>query len=138
MARQSVRIRLQAAIVIMMFAVAVAGTLAGCAGGPSGTGAAAGWVYQPIGGGQPIVSASDTPPAGYEPVRGAVVKIAGYPELTMTTGADGAYLILNIPPGTQVLVVEAPKEPPLQFSIPIIAGRVTMGSGHEEGGGGIT
>ena len=118
-------------------ALAMVGGLSGCGGEASGSGAAAGWVYQPTGGGPPIISASPTPPAGYEPVSGATVSIDGHPELTVTTGNSGAYLITNIPPGTQTLVVAVPGQTPLRVSIPIIANHVTLGSGHEEGGGGI-
>lgn len=113
---------------------------AGCGGGGTcGTcpGAAAGWVYQPVGGGAAIVSADLTPPVGYEPVpAGTAVWIDGYPELTTTTDADGRYYIVNIPSGTHVLVIEAPAGT-IRLSIPIICGRITLGGGHQEGGGGL-
>lgn len=112
--------------------------LAGCGGGGVPAGAAGGWVFQPIGGGQPVVLASPTPPAGYEPVAGATISIEGHPDLTMTTGPDGGYMILDIPPGDQTLVVEAPGQPVQSYSIPIIANQITWGTGHEEGGGGIS
>lgn len=123
---------------VTAIAVTLAVTFAGCGGGLDVFGGAAGWVYQPIGGGQAIVSASDTPPAGYEPVVGAVVRIDGYPQLTTTTDSNGYYYIANIPPGTRTLVVEVPGQAPLRLSIPIIGCRITLGSGHQEGGGGIS
>ena len=130
----------RSAVVIMVMAAFAIVLVAGCGGGGTCTdctGMAGGWVYQPVGGGTPIVSASPTPPAGYEPVpEGTVVRIEGQPDLTTTTDANGLYFISNIPPGTQVLVVEAPGGT-IRLSLPIICDRVTIGSGHEEGGGGI-
>jgi hypothetical protein len=118
-------------------ALFVVGGLSGCGGDANAFGEAAGWVYQPTGGGQPIISASPTPPAGYQPVSDADVSIDEHPELTNATDDAGAYLITNIPPGTQTLVVTVPGQTPLTVSIPIIANHVTLGSGHQEGGGGI-
>ena len=120
------------AIAAVLVAAAV---LSGCGGGDAGTGGAAGWVYQPIGGGQPIVSAVATPPTGYEPVVGAVVTIDGYPDLTSTTGSGGEYLIMNIPPGSQGLTVTVGGTPVVSLSIPIVADQITLGGGHQEGGG---
>lgn len=128
------------AIAIMVMAAFTTVLVAGCGGGgtcPTCTGAAAGAVYQPVGGGTAIVSARSTPPAGYEPVpEGTVVRIEGFPDLTTTTDENGRYLISDIPPGTQELVVEAPAGT-IRLSIPIICNQVTVGGGHEEGGGGI-
>ena len=127
---------LMVGLVVGMLAVVIAG----CGGGATCVvcpGAAAGWVYHPIGGGPPIVSARSTPLPGYEAVAGATVRIADHPALTTTTNANGHYYISDIPVGAQELVVEVPGQPRLVLSIPIIAGRVTMGSGHEEGGGGV-
>jgi hypothetical protein len=126
-------------VVIMAMAAFIIVLVAGCGGGGSCTtctGAAAGWVYQPVGGGTAIISARSTPPAGYEPVpEGTVVRIEGQPDLTTTTDANGRYLIIDIPPGTQELVVEAPAGT-IRVGIPIICNRITVGSGHEEGGSG--
>ena len=127
---------LMVGLVVGMLALVIAGC-GGRAARLVGTGAAAGWICQPVGGGQPIVSASPTLPPGYEPVVGATVSITNYPALTTTTNANGHYYISDIPAGAQELVVEVPGQPRLVLSIPIIAGRVTMGSGHEEGGGGV-
>lgn len=109
--------------------------LAGCGGGGITLGGAHGYVYEPIGGGTAIISASPTPPAGYQPVpAGTVVRIEGFPDLNTVTSATGEYLILGIPPGAQTLVVEAPGGD-IRISIPIIAGQITEGTGHSQGGG---
>ena len=122
---------------ICFMALTAAAGLAGCGGDTNPLGGAAGWVYQPEGGGQPIISASPTPPAGYVAVPHATASVVGYPELTVSTGSDGGYLITSITPGTQTLVVQATGQAPLAVSIPIIANQITLGSGHQEGGGGI-
>lgn len=131
---------LQRSAIGLVCVVFVAVLAAGCGGGGTCTdctGGATGFVYQPVGGGTAIISANPTPPDGYEPVpEGTVVRIDGYPELTTTTNENGLYLILNIPPGTHTLVVEAPAGD-VTLNIPIICNRITIGSGHEEGGGGV-
>jgi len=122
--------------IVVVLALGLA--IMGCeGGGGTDTGAAAGFVYQPIGGGTPIISASAVPPPGYEPVVGATVFIEGFPGLTTTTNANGRYYIPGIPPGQQMLVAQVPGQPDLRVSIPIIAGHVTLGTGHDEGGGGV-
>jgi hypothetical protein len=113
--------------------------LNGC-GGDAGScdyGGARGYVYQSTTGCVTIISASPTPPAGYEPVpAGTVVRIQGYPDIHTTTDASGFYYLPQIPAGLQVLVVEAPCGEIIQ-DLPIIPGRITEGGGHQEGGGGI-
>jgi hypothetical protein len=126
----------QICCIVIVCTLVVGLILPGCGGGgPSGTGCAQGYAYQPIGGGTAIISASSTPPTGYEPVpEGTVVRIDGYGQLETTTDEDGYYLICDIPPGLQTLVVEAPGGT-IEVDIPIIANHITDGSGHSEGGG---
>ncbi len=105
----------------------------GCAGGPY-TGRAAGYVYEPIGGGPPIISANPTPPEGYQPVEGACVKIGG--KTTFTT-PQGFYFVGVLDPGTQHVEVDVDCDgtPEIEMDIIILAGETTWGSGHSEGGG---
>lgn len=111
--------------------------LSGCGGGgDSNTGGAAGWVLQPVGGGDVIVNGVETVPDGYEPVVGAVVSIEGHSDLTDTSGTDGKYLIMGIPPGTQVLTVSVRGTSVAALDVPIIAGQISYGGAHHQGGGG--
>lgn len=130
-------VRHTCAVVIIVVGILAATALLGGCGGSDSTqyGGARGYVYQPIGGGVAIVSASSTPPTGYQPVpAGTVVRIDGLPELRTTTDANGFYRILLIPAGTQTLVIHAPSGT-INLTIPIIGGRITSGGGHSEGGG---
>jgi hypothetical protein len=89
-------------------------------------------VYRPAGGGAIIVSARSTPPAGYVPVKNVRLSIDG---LSDTTDSSGEYFITGITPGTQTLVVTVPGSSSVNYSIPIVADKITLGAGHQEGGG---
>jgi hypothetical protein len=124
------------AIVVMVIGVAL---LNGCGGDADscGYGGARGYVYESTTGATTIVSASPTPPAGFVPVpAGTVVRIEGFPALTTNTSLSGFYYIPQILEGLRDLVVVAP-DGTLVLEIPIIAGRITEGAGHQEGGGGL-
>jgi hypothetical protein len=120
-----------AVIVGVLVAMAM---LSGCSGGDSGSGGfggAMGWVYTD--GTTCIISGSSTPPPGYLPVADATVLVVGLPDLTTVTDANGRYLLAPIPVGPQTLQVGAPCGD-LQYDVVIIAGQITVGGGHSEGG----
>lgn len=111
--------------------------ISGCEGGVCiTTGCVDGYVYATPAGADVIISADDTPPAGYEPVAGARVYIEGEPDLEDTTDANGFYKIWGVPPGMQTVVVEA-LGAEYRFTVVVRAGRCTSGGGHLEGGGGF-
>jgi len=111
-------------------------TMLGCGGGGGvATGCCTGWVHvSPEG--DIVITGSRVPPEGYEPLEGAVVSIEGHPELTDTTDSNGQYLICCVPPGTQTIVVTYDGKE-ARFQVVIRPGRVTVGGGHSEGGGGF-
>jgi hypothetical protein len=126
------------ATALIIVVIMVAMLLSGCGGDATsvGFGGARGYAYQPIGGGNVLVTATSTPPEGYEPVpAGTAVSIQGYPEIATFTHSDGFYYMPIIPMGVQGLVVESPSGK-FTITIPIIANRITEGGGHSEGGGG--
>jgi len=122
------------AVVAIVGLIVALVALSGCSGGADDTcgyGAAKGWVFTD--GTSCIVSGSSSPPPGYFPAAGAKVQIVGFPALETVTDANGQYFLDQIPPGLQILRVGAPCGN-LEYQILIIAGQVTIGGGHSEGG----
>lgn len=122
---------------VVSLAILLSG-LGGCGGSDCCVcieGGARGWVYQPIGGGEILLSASSVPPAGYEPVpEGSLVRIDENSALQCYTTAEGYYVIYGVPAGLHRLVVDAPGRH-YELWIPIVCNRITDGGGHSEGGG---
>jgi hypothetical protein len=75
-------------------------------------------------------------PPGYSFASDATVRIVGLSGAEDITDWRGRYYIGGIPPGIWTLEVLVDGWPPLRIDIQIIAGRVTWGTGHSEGGGG--
>ena len=113
--------------------------IGGCGGSCNlETGAVAGWVYQLPDGTGVIITGSRIPPDGYEPVVGAHVFIEEFPELEGTADANGRYAIYGITPGTRNIVIEEPAgHGRARYGVGGRAGKITIGGGHSEGGGGV-
>ncbi len=129
------RVSYYALLLSIIATAALLFALIGCEGGGVTTGCVTGWVYTNAEG-DVIISANRVPPEGYEPVEGAPVQIEGYPDLTDITDANGRYVICCVPPGTQTILVTVDEEE-VRFEVQVQAGRVTVGGGHSEGGGGL-
>lgn len=111
--------------------------LMGCEGaGPSATtGAAAGYVYYSPTTNTYILSGQYPPPAGFRPVAGALVRIEGLPGAECLTNNFGFYKIMDIPPGIWTITVIVNGKVVISIQIRIVAGQITWGTGHIEGGG---
>lgn len=129
-----------ATILGLIVALAV---LSGCGGGDGiGFGACKGWIYTD--GTRSIISGSSTAPSGYLPVSGATVQLAPPAAQTSTaqtllqpqtqTDTDGYYFLSPIPAGLQTLMVSGAPGGTFYLQLMIIAGRVTVGGGHSQGG----
>lgn len=77
---------------------------------PPTTGEVRGWIYVPIGSlmsvasleVEPLISSQLSPPTGYEPLRGATVRVAGQNKLT---ASDGGFHFAGISEGYYILTV---------------------------------
>ncbi len=127
------RIWLLSVLLIMSLAMV---SVIGCGGGGCvSKGCVTGWVYASLDGQDVIISGSDTPPEGYEPVERATVYIQGGPDRRVRTDANGYYYIQGVTLGTRTVVVEVVGRE-YRFSVPVRSGHCTVGGGHSEGGGG--
>ena len=128
-------------VIVLVMLCWIAGLL-GCGGGGGADTGAAGYVYvlSAVGASAPqvlpqiVISASATPPEGYEPAVNAVVTLG---EELVTTNSLGFYMLTGLPPGVYSLEVDLDDDGVIDIAvtITIIAGEITWGDGHTEGGG---
>lgn len=99
--------------------------LAGCNGSHPLPGTVEGYVYQPVAtSGEMLISRAAAPPAGYQPLPGAVVTVSGT-SLAASSDQQGKFQLTGVPAGSRLLSVSAPGYRTVTVSVQVYSGRTS-------------